>query len=369
MLWLAHTGPRNTSRLSQKLSSHRCVASRMMFSRSISRRRARPFSPTPALRVRALRVHARSVVRRPDGAQALRVRPLQVVQRDDRVGAFEAEDVADRRVLVLVPGFRRAPVFEMVLQRGRVADVHHLAGLFHGAGTTPTGPASGPRPAPGNASPESGCPASRIAQSASRRTCPPGRAASRRTTRCRSRDRAGRSCPVPTPGSRAPSTADRGSTRGRSSRGRGARRRSAVVSCAAQIVIRRFLAAIGHSPAHRPCSMTLGRLVSRHRRADVNRHAVHDVAGTIPVRVGRLDDEVLLVVADDAVAVDVEQRRGAAAASPTPPPSCRGPGTRMPGAGLLTTRPTSTAATRKSRSGIRACCTRRPTAAACPGST
>ena len=52
-----------------------------------------------AARVRALRVDARPVVRRTHRAQALLVRALEVRERHDRVGPFEAQDVPDRQAV------------------------------------------------------------------------------------------------------------------------------------------------------------------------------------------------------------------------------------------------------------------------------
>ena len=86
----------------------------------------------PAAGVGPLRVDTRPVVRRPDGAQPLRVRPLQVVRREDGIRALEAQYVSDRRMRVTAGSLDRVPVFEVTLQRGRIGDVRHLAGFFHG---------------------------------------------------------------------------------------------------------------------------------------------------------------------------------------------------------------------------------------------
>ena len=52
--------------------------------------------PHPAARIRPLRVDPRTVVRGADGAQAVRVRAFQMVQRHERVGTFQTENVANR---------------------------------------------------------------------------------------------------------------------------------------------------------------------------------------------------------------------------------------------------------------------------------
>src|SRR5262245_57728688 len=52
--------------------------------------------PQTSTRVRAHCVAAGSVMRRTNGAQPLRVRPLDVRQRENRVRSFKAQDVADR---------------------------------------------------------------------------------------------------------------------------------------------------------------------------------------------------------------------------------------------------------------------------------
>ena len=87
-------------------------------------------------------------------------------QRDDRVGAFEAEDVADRRVASLP---RRLPV-----RRCARAAPHHGSARSRRAppspDTTRAAPASAPRPAPGSASRAADARASRSARSASPRT-------------------------------------------------------------------------------------------------------------------------------------------------------------------------------------------------------
>ena len=66
-----------------------------MPSRSISRNELAAARAEVALRVGPLRVDARPVVPGPDRAQALRIRAFQVAERHERVGALEAQDVAD----------------------------------------------------------------------------------------------------------------------------------------------------------------------------------------------------------------------------------------------------------------------------------
>ena len=78
----------------------------------------------------SLRVRAGTVVRRPDRPQAVVPRPLDVIQRDQRVGAFEAANVADgqlrgERIR------RRAPLRQMGVELGRRRDLPHLAAPLH----------------------------------------------------------------------------------------------------------------------------------------------------------------------------------------------------------------------------------------------
>src|SRR6266542_4946146 len=86
----------------------------------------------PATRVGALRVNARPVVRRADGAQTVLVGALEVLERDDRVGPFEAQDVADPLFQPVASAFRRKSSY-VPLQRGEIANLHELAALFHRA--------------------------------------------------------------------------------------------------------------------------------------------------------------------------------------------------------------------------------------------
>ena len=170
-----------------------------MPSRSISRSSSRPRGAEIAAGVGALRVDAGTVVRRADGAQALSYARSRWRERDDRVGPLEAEHVADRRAVALPSALHRV---EVAVQRAAIRDLARARHAPPWRDTTPAAPASSPRPAPASASRAAGCPARRSGRSASRRTDPRRRAASRGTTPSRCRDPACRSGPSRARGSR-----------------------------------------------------------------------------------------------------------------------------------------------------------------------
>ena len=86
-----------------------------------------------AARVGALRVNAGAVMRRADGAEAVRVRALEMPERDDGVGAFEAEHVADRGLRRRSTPWRLRRSTASACRVGAVPNLHHLAALLHGA--------------------------------------------------------------------------------------------------------------------------------------------------------------------------------------------------------------------------------------------
>src|SRR5205807_604200 len=78
-------------------------------------------------RMGTLGIRAGTVMGRPERSQALRVGPFEMTNSDDRVGPFEAEDIADGRVV-----WRGvAPERRLPLQARRIDDRHQLACLFH----------------------------------------------------------------------------------------------------------------------------------------------------------------------------------------------------------------------------------------------
>ena len=81
-------------------------------------------------RVGAVCVSSRPVVCGSYGPQSLRVRSLEMRGRQNRIGAFEAEDVANR---FAIRGSRFAirPSLDMPVQTGTIANLHQLAALFH----------------------------------------------------------------------------------------------------------------------------------------------------------------------------------------------------------------------------------------------
>ena len=81
-----------------------------------------------ALGVGALRVDARAVVARPHGAQPIAVRAFEVTDGDERIGALEAEEVADRPFCRIAGG-----PLQVLIETGGVPYLHELAALFHRA--------------------------------------------------------------------------------------------------------------------------------------------------------------------------------------------------------------------------------------------
>ena len=182
-----------------------------------------PRAPRSPVALVPLRVDAGTVMRRADGAQTLRVGALEVRQRHDRVGAFEAQDVADRQVIRLEPAASvrddgRAPRGPRSARSRRAPP---------SPGTRRAAPASSPRPAPGECQPGEPVVRRDIPRNLGRHAQPDA-AAPHLGERDRSPPRSGfRSAPARARESRRPGARDRGSTRSRSSRGRGARRQSA----------------------------------------------------------------------------------------------------------------------------------------------
>ena len=175
LLWLAQTGPsKHFQRLPKALVAQvRGVeddAQPLHFGEQFA---AEAVSPPAG--VRARRVAARAVMRRAERPQARGVGPLQICRRDDRVGPFQAEDIADRR--------RRAA--------GRFATVRRAARAPRDRRSAPSRPplpspdtrpialAFGPRRSAGCASRAADCRARRRGRSASPRTGRPCRGASR----------------------------------------------------------------------------------------------------------------------------------------------------------------------------------------------
>ena len=146
-----------------------------------------------ARRVGALRVHSRAVVRGSDGAQSAAVGALQVRERDERVGAFQAQHVANRRrVRVLVA----APALHMTVQVVHVRNLRAARRVPPSRRTRRADLASSPMPGRANASRAADCRARRSARSAWRHTSPPGRGACRETTPFRERGPACRVSPA-----------------------------------------------------------------------------------------------------------------------------------------------------------------------------
>src|SRR5262249_38405528 len=83
--------------------------------------------PEVTRRARAVRVHARTVVRRPHRPQPLRVRAFEVSRSDERVRALETEDIADRPAL----GAPFRPGSEVGVERTTIRDWRQLAALLH----------------------------------------------------------------------------------------------------------------------------------------------------------------------------------------------------------------------------------------------
>ena len=132
ILWLAHTGPlkviqRLPEAVIAEVSDIEDDAEPLHLAQQFAAARVEA-----AARVGAVRIHARPVVRRADGAQALGVGALQVLKRDDRVGAFEAQDVADRLVAGLAES-ARATRLDAHAERRAIDDLHDLAALLHRA--------------------------------------------------------------------------------------------------------------------------------------------------------------------------------------------------------------------------------------------
>src|SRR4051812_38940776 len=73
-------------------------------------------------RIRALGVDARSVVGRTDGSQTVRISPLEMVERDDRVRAFETQDIADRDSTRAA-----APRIQMRVETFTITNLRHVA--------------------------------------------------------------------------------------------------------------------------------------------------------------------------------------------------------------------------------------------------
>src|SRR5436190_9609076 len=103
-------------------------------------------SPEIACRVRAVRIAAKSVMRRSDRAEPLCVCPFEMCGRQDGVRAFEAQDVSDRgsrfasafgaarlrRDNLRLTSKRRLaagflPGGDMSIQPFAIANLHHLA--------------------------------------------------------------------------------------------------------------------------------------------------------------------------------------------------------------------------------------------------
>src|SRR6185295_13721754 len=79
--------------------------------------------------IRSLRVGSRTVMRRAERAESLRIGSLKMLERDDGVRALQAENVTDGRVgrwIVL-------PKLNVFLQSRGVLDLHHLFSFFHRA--------------------------------------------------------------------------------------------------------------------------------------------------------------------------------------------------------------------------------------------
>ena len=82
----------------------------------------------------AVGVAARAVMGRSHGPQPGAVRPLQMSDRDHRIGALERKDVADRQPRdVATAGGRREPSRDVGVESGAIDDLHHLSRLLHGA--------------------------------------------------------------------------------------------------------------------------------------------------------------------------------------------------------------------------------------------
>ena len=95
------------------------------------------------LRIRAVSIHTGAIVRRADRAQSIRVAALQMLQRDERVRAFEAHDVTDGRLRGLTarlddidPRVRRRkflPQLEVRFELRARADGDEFTRLLHRA--------------------------------------------------------------------------------------------------------------------------------------------------------------------------------------------------------------------------------------------
>src|SRR5690348_11001889 len=73
-------------------------------------------------RIGALRVSSRTIVRRTNSAQALLVRSFEQVQLVNGIGAFEAQNIADRTCRWIL---------QMFFQRCAISDLDHLPVAFH----------------------------------------------------------------------------------------------------------------------------------------------------------------------------------------------------------------------------------------------